>query len=278
MYNVFFYGNCQLTPLQYTLNLDKLKYNQTVIECFSTEITEPDFLNCVNNADIIIMNLVEDNYRNKSYLSTTYIIYHSKKNCKIILLNNFYFSFYYVDEIVMNKTYILTPYHHNNLFECYKNNKSVDYYVDNYVNNINLKTKYELECAANKSLEGLDKRYNIMLLHKQMSPHKLIYPLPICQYIKDNYKEKLLFYTVNHPSKYIFQYISQQILHQLNIDSIINCEIDYFTHTRCILYKCIQKVVLFDIQKELPLIYEQKNVKEITNWYYELYKNYNIEL
>lgn len=272
MYNVLFYGNCQLTSLKSTLNLNNVEYNQTIIECFNTEIIESDFLNCINTADIIIMNLVEDNYRNKFYLSTTYIIYHAKENCRIILLNNFHFSFYYVDELIINNTNMSTPYHHNYLFECYKNNQSADYYINNYVNNKNLKTKYELECVANKSFEELDKRYEIMLLHKQMSPHKLIYTLPICQYIKDNYKEKLLFYTINHPSKYIFQYISEQILHKLNIENTINYEMDLLNTTRCILYTCIQKVVLFDIKKETPLIFQKNNVKDITNWYYEFYK------
>ena len=35
-------------------------------------------------------------------------------------------------------------------------------------------------------------------------------------FIKNNYQEKLLFYSVNHPSKYLLSYLSDEILKYLN--------------------------------------------------------------
>lgn len=272
MMNILFYGNCQMTALEKTLNLNKMKYNETIIECFDTELTEEEFTLCINRSDIIIMNLVEDNYRNKKYLSTTHIIYHSQKDCKIIILNNFYFDFYYFDSKMISKEKII-PYHHLNLYECYQNNDTVDLYINNYINSSTLKTKYELECFANKSLEELDTRYEHILLHKNMSPHKLIYSIPISNYIKDNYKKKLLFYTTNHPSKYLFQYVSEKIVDSLNLENTIDYTIDLLSHTKLILYKCIQKVVFFDIQPHEPLIGNQSNINDIYKWYCDLYTN-----
>jgi hypothetical protein len=264
-----------MNAIQKTLNLNKIEYNETIIECFDTELTEEEFTLCINKSDIIIMNLIEDNYRNKKYLSTTHVIYHSQKDCKIIILNNFYFHFYYFDSKMIN---IKNSYNHLNLYECYKNNKTVDLYINNYINNSNLKTKYELEYLANKSFEELDTRYEHILLHKQMSPHKLIYSIPISNYIKDNYKKKLLFYTTNHPSKYLFQYVSEKIISILNLENTIDYSIDLLSHTKLILYKCIQRVVLFDIQIHRPLIGNQSNINDIYQWYCDLYKNTNIEL
>lgn len=278
MSNILFYGNCQMTPICNTLNLDKTKYNQSIIECFSTEMLEQEFHEYVVNADVIIMTIIENNYRDKHYLSTTYVVYHAKKDCKLIILNNFYFSFYYFDIKIIHTLGETQPYHHLSIFDCYNNSKDIDYYINTYVNNEALKTTHELEILANTSFEELNKRYDIILLHKQLSPDKYIYSIPISQYIKNNYKKKLLFYTPNHPSKYLFHYVSEQILSILNFENTINYQVDTLNHTRCILYKCIQKMVYFDISKESPLLCEKKTIQDISQWYYELYKNRLIEL
>ena len=278
MQNILFYGNCQMPVLCKTLNLDKTKYNQTVIECFNTSMLDSEFNMYVSQADIIIMTLIEDNYRNKPFLSTTSVVYHAKKTCKIIILNNFYFSFYYVDSKTINTPGETNPYHHKSLFDCYKNNNTIDFYIDNYVNNKNLKTKDELETIANKSLDELNNRYDVIMLHKQMSPNKLIYSVPISQFIKDYYKQQLLFYTNNHPSKNLFQYVCEEILVILNVKNTIDYEIDVLYHTRCILYACIQQVVSFDITKHPPLLNKRTNIQDISESFYEMYKTTPIEL
>ena len=274
--NILFYGNCQMNALVRTLNLNK--YNQTVIECFDTEIAEPDFYDIIKKMDIIIMQPIEDNYRNKAYLSTTYVIYHAKENCKIILLNNIHFDFYYFDIKTINIKGTLNPYHHLYLYECFKNGQNGEYFTEHFVNNNNLKTKYELECLANNSLTELNIRYDRMLLHKKMSPHKNISCIYLNEYLKDNYKKQLLFYTINHPSKLVFQYVSKEIIKLLNIENTINFEVDFFHHTRCILYKCLQKVVCFDIDEHTPFLNEETILQKIINKYYNFYKNNDIIL
>lgn len=277
MQNILFYGNCQMPVLCRTLNLDKTKYNETVIECFDTSMIESEFNLYVTQSDIIIMTLIEDNYRDKSFLSTTYVVYHAQKNCKIIILNNFHFSFYYVDL----KTTINIPgdpYHHKSLYDCCKNNNTIDFYIDNYVNNETLKTNDELESIANKSLDELNNRYDIIMLHKQMNPAKFIYSLPISPFIENNYKQTLLFYTTNHPSKSLFQYVCEEIIVILNVENTIDYDIDVLDHTRCILYACIQQAVSFDITKQTPRLNNQTNIQDIAESFYEIYKTTPNEL
>lgn len=67
------------------------------IECYSTNIDQAEFTYLINKCDIIITQPIQDNYRNKSYLSTSYIINNKKSECKIILFDSCYFSFYYFD-------------------------------------------------------------------------------------------------------------------------------------------------------------------------------------
>jgi len=73
-------------------------------------------------------------------------------------------------------------------------------------------------------------------------------------FIKDNYKKKLLFYSVNHPTKYLLHYISIEILKKLGINyNLINPNIDpLYSNERCILYKCIENVIEFDINYHKP--------------------------
>lgn len=276
MQNILFYGNCQMPVLCRTLNLDKTKYNETVIECFDTSMSETEFNLHVTQSDIIIMTLIEDNYRDKQFLSTTYVVYHAHKNCKIIILNNFHFSFYYVDLKIVNTSG--NPYHHKSLYDCCKNNNTIDFYINNYVNNKTLKTNDELESTVNKSLDELNNRYDLIMIHKQMSPDKLIYSVPISPFIENNYKKTLLFYTNNHPSKYLFHYVCEKILNILNVENTIDYKVDVLDHTRCILYACIQQAVSFDITKQTPRLNKQTNIRDIAESFYEMYNTTPIEL
>ena len=276
--NVLFYGNCQMVAIKETLNLYEKIYNQIVIECFNTNVTEEEMKYCVNNADVIIIQPVQDNYRGKDYLSTTYIIYHSKPECIIILLNSCFFDFYHFDTKSINQDYIVTPYHNISLYQCYKTNKTIEHYMYHFAKNIHLKTKKELESIAKDSLKELERRYNLMLLHKQYSPEKKIYSVFIVDYIKNNYKDKLLFYTPNHPSKFLLQYICENIVDILNIPNSIDYIVDLFDHTKCILNKCIENVVNFHVKDHLPLINGINSLEDLCHLYYDIYDNNDIQL
>ena len=76
---------------------------------------------------------------------------------------------------------------------------------------------------------------------------------------------------MNHPSKYIFQYISEEIINILQIKNTIDYDIDDLSCLRCIIYKCIQKNVEFDISKHTPLICNETNINSITKIYYDFY-------
>lgn len=88
---------------------------------------------------------------------------------------------------------------------------------------------------------------------------------------KNNYKYKLLFYSMNHPTYHVIQYICEQIINILKIDNTINYDIDLLNNPKCILYKCIKKHVKFDIEKYQSLMLNNTDIKTITQIYYNLY-------
>jgi len=94
--NILLYGNCHLWGVKeclFSLN----GYNTTYLDCYIQENDEEYMLHKYKSADIIITQPIDDNYRNKTYLSTSYIIKNCKKTTKIIIVDSLYFDFYYCD-------------------------------------------------------------------------------------------------------------------------------------------------------------------------------------
>jgi hypothetical protein len=94
------------------------------------------------------------------------------------------------------------------------NNKSIDDYINNYVNNQSLFSSEELEQIANESIYQLYIRQQANI--EKYKPYENIHVISCVHYIKYNYKDKLLFYSMNHPSKYLIQYICKEIINRFH--------------------------------------------------------------
>jgi hypothetical protein len=276
--NILFYGNCQLYAVLKTLNLSN-NYNIFHIECFQEHIDEQYFTDIIKKCDVIITQSICDNYRNVDYLSTTYINHHKKSNCKLIIFDSCYFDFYYFDltyKTFNNETlHVPSDYHYNKMIECYNNGYSPEYYINNFVNNLDLKSSEELETIAENSLKELYNRY-VNNTEKYINNNN-IYIISIYEYIKQNYKEKLLFYSMNHPTKYVIQFICEEIIKYLQIENNINYDIDLLNGTKCILYKCISKNINFDINNHSVLTSNNTDINKITQLYYDTYKEIGLK-
>jgi hypothetical protein len=275
--NILFYGNCQLNAICITLNLNSDKFNIYNIPCCNTNITIEEFISIIGTCDLIITQPIGDNYRNIDYLSTSFVINNAKNTCKIIILDSCYFDFYYfdVEYKYFNNQILHNPvdYHHNYMIDCYHNNQSIEYYIENYVNNCDLKSSHELEIIAENSLNELNTRYNNNI--KKYNGNN-IYFIPTYEFIKNNYKNKLLFFSKNHPSKYLIQYISEKIVDFLQLENTINYHIDVLaSEPRCLLYKCLQKNINFDLADHASWILGNTDIYKITEIYYETYKSIN---
>ncbi len=271
MINILFYGNCQLGCILHTLNLSK-NYNIFHLEC-CRDINKDYFTDIIMKCDIIITQPINDNYRDVDYLSTNYIIKHKQSNCKLIICDSCYFNFYYFDLTYkyFNNELLHKPidYHYNNMINCYNQKLSIDHYITNFIDNMDLKSSEELETIAQDSLNELKNR-NIHNKEKYNDTNMFI--IQTYDYVKNNYKDKLLFYSMNHPTKYLIQFICEQIVDILKIENTINCDIDLLKHTKCILYKCISKNVHFDIKNHNSLILGNTDNNTITQLYYDAYK------
>ena len=270
--NILFYGNCQLFSILKTLNLSN-GYTIFHIECWQENIDKEYFTDIIKSCNVIITQPINDNYRDVEYLSTSYINQYKNSDCKLIICDSCHFNFYYFDLTYkfFNNDILHKPidYHYNKMIECYNNGYSIEYYINNFVNNLDLKTSEELDIIAQNSLNELNNRY--LQNKEKYNGEKNIYIISTYEYIKQNYKNKLLFYSMNHPAKYVIQYICEQIINILQIENSINYNIDILNNPKCILYKCISKNVNFDIDNHNVLTLNNTNVNSITKLYYDTY-------
>jgi hypothetical protein len=117
----------------------------------------------------------------------------------------------------------------------------------------------------------LERRYNENLTKYKISEN--IFILSSSEFIRNNFKEKLLFYSMNHPTKYVIQNICEQIIFILNRNNTIRYNVDVLNHYKSILYKSVQKVVNFDLNDHKPHVKNNTSAKDITQLYYETYQN-----
>lgn len=271
--NILFYGNCQVFAILKSLNLNSAEYIIHHVECFSTNINIDEFTDIIKKCSIIITQPISENYRDTQHLSTSYLINNASPMCKIIIFDSCHFDFYYfdltykfIDDKILREPH---DYHYNGMIDCYKNNQPVNYYIDNYVNNNELKTKEELLLMAENSLDELKTRY-VSNLQKYDKPN--IHVISIYEFIKQNYQKQLLFYSMNHPSLVLIHHICHTILNTLGLKNTMNYNIDCLNKYKAILYKSIQKCVDFNITNYPASIFDSSNLCDITQKYYDTYK------
>jgi hypothetical protein len=270
---ILIYTNCQGWAIKETLGVDPQMHTTTYIPCHDTDIINDEFTKLVRESDIIITQPIRDNYREKTYLSTSYIIENAKHDCKIILFDSCHFEFYHFDLTYKwsNGSIFDKPchYHYNGVIDTYRKKLPIQHYIDQYVNNPLLKSREELEELARSSLAELKRRYEKSCDNYGKNSNVTI--ISTHDYIRDNYKDKLLFYSMNHPTKHLIQYICKEIRNMLPISCNINYSIDTLDNYRGILYKCLQSAVNFKIEDHTSLTLSKTSVSDIAKIYYDAY-------
>jgi len=263
---LLFYGNCQVWAIKETLNLPSI--HSEIVMCWDTTLDENHMKELIQKADIIITQPIQDNYRNLPYLSSSYMIQNARPTTKIIMFDSCYFDFYYVDLTykMINGKMLEAPhdYHYTSMIENYKQ-LSVDTYIEKYIENPTLFTPEQLEQRAETSLQELYRRY---LQTKELYP--TVWVITSYEFIRDHYKDQLLFYSMNHPTNYVFQNLCDQINALLQWNHPINLETDVLSVTKCILYACVQPLVRFKLTN--PKLGELTNVKDIVQLYFDTYQ------
>ena len=272
---ILFYGNCQTGALHKIIDFDD-SYEKIDIFCLYNYKSKEEFRKLIKKCCIIITQPINDNYRDVDYLGTKFILDNALPTCQIIIFPSCFFDFYYPDLIYtkLNNSLlnIPNPYHYENMINYYKEGIPLEEYLKNCVDNYDFYSSSYLIKKSIESLKELEKREK--KLKKNYYKENVFYVF-ITDFIKKNFTKKLLFYSMNHPTKYLFHYICEEIKKFIKIEIIIDYEKDPLDYTRCMIYKSLQKILKFNIENYKPKLNKKNDNKSITEIYYRDYKKMN---
>lgn len=221
------YGSCQAEALAVILNSNptfKLEYEYVPIKAaFMIKAEEINTLHeILRDLDLFIYQPIisYDERLTTKYLTKNIL----KEQCVKIIYPYMHFTGYH-PQIV----YIKNPngpgnlsgfseYHDINLIEwfLFKKTENVFDLIQNIRNPNFYDKNFLLKCV----------KINIDNFKKREKDDQQGYYITISDFVQNNYTKKRLFHTINHPSKYLFHYLVEQIFNYLKIAVIFDDSID----------------------------------------------------
>lgn len=274
-------GNCQAETLsKFLFSNNNFNKNYKYIEVKPIYLMNENELNyfytyILLELDLIIIQPINEDFNNNIKYSTKTILNNTKQDCISILIPSLYFDFYHPYLCYLNGEHgkIQEPidYHDRTLIKLYlaykelSNEEIIEKYMNIFNNEIFINNSM-INDILTLSLQHIEER-EIIFKNYIVNNTKCIYSY---DFIKNNYQEHLLFYSVNHPSKYLLSYLSDEILKYLNIDiEKYPDNLDPFNNLIIPIYNCLNHIVKFDISKYNNMIYDN----ELYNKYLDIYRN-----
>jgi len=306
-------GNCQSDCIaQFLLsnpNFSETYYYLSVKNIHLMDNNDLDDLyeNILPILDLIIIQPISDNYKNNSKYGTKSILKKVEDSCIKILFPSLYFDFYhpflfYIYDKNKPGWKLDNPYdyHDKNILNYYvqnyndykknENNNDVDieslkiHYGDLLINhykncllNSNICDESFLINRFNKNIDNLKKREDTYRNYIVSNT----YLIKSSKFISNNYMKNLLFYSINHPTKHLFHYISDSILIILKLQLEIYPEnLDPLKSLIIPIYNCIQKYVKFDVSKYQNYQHYDiiLNDHDVINSYIDSYNNIDLKI
>lgn len=271
---ILYIGNCQIEAIKYLLNLNAKIYDQEYFRVYQMTANELEKEKLIKNSDIIITQPISKKFGS---FAINNMIKLKNNRTKIVIFPSCYMHLYYFDSFYYfyNDILLTNPshYHYRHIVESFFKKESVEDCIRKYVLNSKLKNKSELMDIYDKDITELTKRVSVI---DQNNNNSNVHIIDIINFIHNNYKTQLLFYSFNHPTKILLEYITSLIKEHLKFDSTPPKDTDVLSNSKGILYSCLQNIVDFDIEQFQPLIADKKNIKDIIELFYNSYNEQNV--
>ena len=223
------YGNCQGPVFAQFLNNNpffKDKFKQIYLrECHLITEKEIDFFinNEVKKIDLFIYTPVGDGYRDNYKFSSNYLISHLRADCVKIVFPSLYCHVYDPQMTHLTDEYgkridVPHDYHDKVLIKIFIENRYLtneeifQKYLD-FINDPENFNKKEIQDAAQANYRELKRREDLL----EKDP-KNDFVIKVADFIDQNHKYRRLFYTLNHPSKYLYLHMRQQLFGYIDIE------------------------------------------------------------
>jgi hypothetical protein len=266
-------GNCQMSAISDILKTNIHFFNnykdlscEKPIHLIDAEEFESYVNKVVIDLDLLVIQPISNHFRNNSFFSTEYIIGKCKYECVVICIPSCYFEFYYTDfqYVHTENERIKNPIDYHSSYILQNKDITVKNYV-NFINQSDEEQKKKIIDISEKSLSELKMRYMEMKNYQKLKT-LIMYFVNICDFIRENFRKTLLFYTCNHPTKFLFHYIVKEILVFIGIHTEFNKEIDPLDWLQLPLYKNVKELVSFTTKNDIYILSEFQNFFTIEDY------------
>jgi|GEM_PF-6655379 len=224
------YGNCQGRAFAAFLNNNPVfKKNYHYLPLTPCNLISgpeiDDFINKeVKKLDLFIYIPISDDYRNDYKFSSNFFLSQVQSHCLKVAFPSLYFYVYdrqmtYLTD--KNGTRVSRPHEYHDkilikMFMTYRhlNNEEIFQKYLEYIHTPGNFNKTELVEAAVSNYKELKRREDLLTADKR---NDCI--LKVADFIHEQYQAKRLFYSLNHPSRYIYLHLRKQLFHYLQIEN-----------------------------------------------------------
>lgn len=211
--------------------------------------------------DLIIIQPISENYKNNYRYSTKSILSHVNDRCIKILFPSLYFDFYhqFITYISSNGVSLGQPFDYQDvsIIKAYKKGilQGIDKYsldmlnfvIEEYRNSLYNEYIMDNNYMTNKLNENI---HNLIVRENEYNNfvNGNTHIIKSSDFILNNFKKNLLFYSMNHPTKHVFHYIANSILIILNVPlAQFDDNLDPLKGLIMPVYKVVQKYIEFPL-------------------------------
>jgi hypothetical protein len=266
---ILFLGSCQVNVLRGLFHQGKFSFeniNQSK-QVYNSNDEDIDYLyKILPEIDVLVLQPVGDKYKSPEQkrhdtgaLSSKNIISKVKKDCKVIFIPVMFYKGY-IPQIIRPKLFKESNLHNidRNLLRIYYKhryenaNKDDSKIINDFINIVNDTNFYNtnlIQEEIDESLQSIKVREE-NIIKEYINNNDNIYLISIYESMKNNYKDKLLFQTINHPTKELYEYVFDELLNLLDLktNNVIKC--DPHSDDKTIIYSSVSKLLNFDCSCE----------------------------
>jgi hypothetical protein len=222
------YGNCQGMVFAAFLNNNPTfrKFFRYIPLSPCNQITDveiDDFIEKqIKKVDLFIYVPVGDDYRNNYKFSSNFFISHLRTDCAKIVFPSLYYHVYdpqmtYLEDENGERIHIPHDYHDKMLIKTFIENRlltneEIFHKYLTFINNHENFNKEEILNTVKSNYKELKRREDLLEKDKR---NNLV--IKVADFINENYQNKRLFYSLNHPSKYLYLFMREQLFEHLGI-------------------------------------------------------------
>lgn len=256
---ILVYGNCQCKVISDYLSEQPFFKSSSLKYFFVTHPVEMLDLDFVEKVDIFIYQHVKEKSLRSQYPKTSLrhytpegLISRMKPSVKSISIPSIYFSALYpnsysVDEMLpripkgVKIDWFFNHTFNKKVFDALEENQPI-HKIEEILSDPDLYTDEFIEDSIRKSILSLVWRER---------ENKV--DIPIADFLERNYKKKQLSWTTNHPTKFVFNYIIQELLKLLDLppDETLLSRPDKLDQDIYPIFSCVRKYLCLD-PEEFP--------------------------